>query len=125
MVKVFAQNLTLVCIGAGPVVAYSDPVPLNGYDRLACICRVHSIQTNSALGAPQLAYTALLSNDGGATEVSSAVVTGTLLAAGAAQVVGAVNAAFVQFQFALSNPAAAGGDLSVVCFDLHVNFEKA
>ena len=58
------------------------------------------------------------------TEVPSALVTGTLMAAGAAQVVGEVNAAFVQFQFAFSNPAAAGGDLATVCFDLHVDFEK-
>jgi hypothetical protein len=34
-------------------------------------------------------------------------------------------AAFVQGQFAFPNPAAVGGDLPVVCFDLLVEFEKA
>ena len=123
MVRVIAQNQTLTCIGAGPVVALTEAIPMNGFDRLSCISNVRSIQTNSALGAPQLVYAALLSNDGGPTEVASSLVTGTLTAAGLAQVVGPANAAFVQFQLAFSNPAAAGADVSTVCFDLYVNFD--
>ena len=125
MVQVFAKNQTLVCFGTGPVTVYSDPVPLGESDRLSSISNIHDIDTNSVLGAPQLVYTAQLSNDGGQNYVNSATVTATLLAAGASKVVGAVNAALLRFQFALSNPSAGGTDVSAVCFDLHVDFEKA
>lgn len=124
MVHVFAKNQTLVCFGAVVNTVYSDPVPLGGSDRLSAFANVHSIETNSVLGAPQIVYTAQLSNDGGQNYVDSSSVTATIITAGVSKVVGAVNAALLRFRFTLSNPSAGGTDVSAVCFDLHVDFEK-
>jgi len=125
MAITFAKNLSLVCIGIGPVVVYTDPIPLGGNDRLSCICNVHYLQSNSAAGVGQVAYTALFSNDGGVTYVASSTVLDTLYAAGVSQIVGPANAAYVRFQFALSNPLAGATDVSSVNLDLHVNADKA
>lgn len=125
MVIVFANNQTLVSFGSASVTIYTDPVPLSGNDRLSCFADVHSLNTNSALGTPQLVYTAQLSNDGGQSYVNSTPVTDTLTTTGVTQKVGAVNAALVRFRFVLSNPSGGGTDVSAVCFDLHVRLDHA
>jgi len=125
MLITFAKNQSVVAIGGTPVVFYSDLVSLGENDRLSCICTVHNIETNSILGAPQLDFTAQLSNDGGQTYVNSAVVTDTTLAVGTRQKVGVVNAALVRFQFVLSNGSAGGTDISTALFDLHVEIDHA
>jgi hypothetical protein len=125
MVVVFAKNQTLVAIGNGPVTVFTDPVPMGEFDRLSSIANVHNIETNSVTGAPQIVYTAQLSNDGGQNYVDSSTVTETILSAGVTKKVGAVNAALVRFRLAFSNSSAGGTDVSCICFDLHVDFEKA
>ena len=124
MAIAFAKNLSLVCIGAGPVTVYTDPIPLGGNDRLFCITNVHYLQTSSALGAPQVDFVAQLSNDGGATYVDSTTVLDTLVAAGLSQVTGACSAAVLRIRFRLSNPMAAATDISSCSLDLHVNADK-
>lgn len=124
MAIAFAKNLSLVCIGIGPVDVYTDPIPLGGNDRLSCICNVHYIQTNSAAGPVQVSYTALFSNDGGVTYVASTAVLDTLYAAGVSQIVGPANAAYLRFQFTLANPMGAATDISCASLDLHVNADK-
>jgi hypothetical protein len=125
MVVVFAKNQTMICIGTGPVTIFTDPVPLRNSDRLSAIANVKDLDTNSGMGVAQFVYTAQFSNDGGQTYVDSSTITASLGASGVTSTVGAANAALVRFRYELSNSGASGADVSSVCFDLHVDFEKA
>ena len=123
MVVAFANNQTLVLVGTAAILINTDPVPLGNNDRASCIANVHALG-QTGVGAVQLVYTAQVSNDGGQTWIST-TVTDTRTAVGAARVVGAVNGALLRFQFAISNTGGAGGDVSFVTFDLHVNLDHA
>ena len=122
MLIAFANNQTLACIGVGPVVVATDPVPLDGNDRLAAVSNVHAI--NDTGGGAQLIYQSQVSNDGG-QNWSNAGVTDTLSATGLARQVGAVVGPLVRFLYTFSNPSAVGAEVSFVTFDLHVNLDHA
>ncbi len=122
MVVVFANNQTLFAINTFPSTVYTDPVPMNGYDRLSCILDTEAIGASG--GGGSLVYTAQVSNDGGANWVDTAV-TDTATAVGLRQKLQTANGALVRFKFAFSQTGGAAGDMAAITFDLHVNFDKA
>jgi hypothetical protein len=122
-VVVFANNQTLVTVQGTPTTIFTDPVPLNGNDRLSAMLDVHSIVKGGTVTTGTLVYLAQISNDGGQNYVDSTTVTDTTTATGVRQIVGTVNGALVRFKFTYTASGGSSGDFSGCCFDLHVNMD--
>ncbi len=122
-VVVFANNQTLVTVQGTPTNIFTDPVSLNGNDRLSAMLDVHSIVKGGAVANGTLAYVAQVSNDGGQNYVDSTTVLDNTTATGVRQIVGTVNGALLRFKFSFTASGGAAGDFAGCCFDLHVNMD--
>jgi hypothetical protein len=124
VVIAFANNQTIVAIGNVATEVVTDPVPLNGNDRAACISNCHQIAATA--GTPRLQYEAEVSNDGGANFEPVSAVGDTITAVGLRRVVGLVPGGLLRFRFTLDWSAGGGAtDVASCCFDLHVNLDHA
>ena len=120
----FANNQLMgVVLGGGDSVITTDPVPLRGSDRATVTFNVHYMLY--PLGLPVFSYQGQVSNDGvnwvdvtALTETASGATDPVLMK------VGTVNGAFLRFSITLS-PSGSAGDISAVCFDLHVRLDHA
>jgi hypothetical protein len=123
MLIVFANNQTLVAVQGTNVTVFTDPVPLNGNDRLSAMLDTHSVVRANLSGTLTLSYVAQVSNDGGQNYVDSTAVLDSATAAGVRQIVGTVNGALVRFKYTVAITGGSTGDFGGVCFDLHVNMD--
>src|SRR5688572_20837089 len=84
-VVVFANNQTLVTVQGTNAVIFTDPVSLNGNDRLSAMLNTHSIVKGGTVTTGTLTYVAQISNDGGQNYVDSTTVLDNTTAAGVRQ----------------------------------------
>ena len=122
-VVVFANNQTLVAVQGTNVNVFTDPVSLNGNDRLSAMLDTHSVVKSNSSSTVTLSHVAQVSNDGGQNYVDSTAVFDSTTAAGVRQIVGTVNGALVRFKFSLAVSGGSTGDVGAACFDLHVNLD--
>ena len=121
MVIAFANNQTLVLIGAGTTTVYTDPVPLGNSDRLTAVSNVHAI--GATAGSFAVAVLAQVSNDGGQSWFDTALSQNLTLVE-LQQSIEVVNGELIRFRYQLSN-GAGGATVSFITFDLHVRLDHA
>jgi len=121
MLIAFANNQSMAALNPTPSVICTDPVALNGDDRVAVHLFCESIF--NPLAASGLTYLGQVSNDGTnwvdiatLTDFADAVTT-----VPKAKVI-AVNGAFLRFRFTFS---ASAGNIGGCTFDLHVLTDKS
>lgn len=117
MVLVLANNLTMVA-GPGQVaIVTTDPVPLNGNDRLDAIINIHTIFN---VAAPGLRSALQVSNDG-VTFIPFGGVADSMVAGQIPWQNAGVAWAFVRVVFTLTADV---GVVAGVTFDCHMNVDK-
>ena len=119
MVIAFANNQTLVGKDAVPVIIYTDPVSLDGYDRGTANLMVHSFWAQGSV-TKEITHTAQVSNDGTNWVDTSLTRTETGTTADPVQDVSEVHGAFIRFKFTLSLSGGTTAEVGAVTFDLHV-----
>ncbi len=126
MVVVFANNQTMVAIGAQPKVIFSDPVPLGENDRASAQFTVHVLDKTGGTTLTQ-SWIAQLSNDGGQVflDVTTGLEDSTVATGTRPLVVSPANGVLMRIKFTLQNTGAASTDVATSCFDLHVNVDHA
>ena len=117
MLLVLANNMTMVAGPAQVAMVTTDPIPLNGNDRLDAIINVHTIFNTTA---PGFGFALEVSNDG--QTFSPFGANGDRNAPGAQQWTNAgVAWAFFRVVFTLAADAAV---VAGVTFDCHMNVDK-
>jgi len=114
MIVSFADNLVMVCDTSTSVIT-TDPVAMDGNDRLAGVLNVHYIFGTNGLLSIQLQG----SNDGTTwIDLGAPETEGAAEASGIGQVTAAY--AFVRYEFTFS-----AADVGGICFDLHSRLDHA
>lgn len=122
MVIAFANNQSMTGIQGSTNTISTDPVPLNGNDRVSAMLNVHYLFTQGGTGT--VSYQGQVSNDG-VNWVNVATLTDTATAATSTpqQKVISVNGAFLRFTFSYAIASGAAGDMGATAFDLHVKLD--
>jgi hypothetical protein len=123
MVIAFATNQAMTAIHGTPSIISTDPVPLNGADRVSVVLNVHYLW-KAAGAAAVVAYQGEVSMNG-SDWIPVTALTENLNAAGIQQLKDiAVYGAFIRFFFTLTVTGSTG-DLGGTCFDVQALVDKA
>jgi len=122
MVIAFANNQAMTGVQGSTNTISTDPVPLNGNDRVSAMLNVHYLFVQGGTGT--VSYQGQVSNDG-VNWVDVATLTDNATAATATpqQKVISVNGAFLRFEFSYAITGGGAGDMGGVAFDLHVKLD--
>lgn len=124
MLIVFANNQAMAADGAAGATASvvtTDPVAMNGNDRVSMILNAHYFFGAGGAGARSFSVQPQVSNDGVVFLNTGAPITITAATVPPVQTVRTINGAYLRMEYTLSTTPVVAN--AFICFDHHVNMD--